>query len=260
MLKFLDPTPEEQKLIDQLKASRQDFRFEQEKIKFKLLQSIRNQPEEIKSRNGLGHYVWFFARGLVFATLIIFVSTGATFAYASKLLPGDKLYPLNIWGDKTLLSLPLPAKTKVFISTQMTAKRLGEIQQIHANPSISSSVKAAAVKHSHEILTQIIEDTHNIVRNFEASKKPSQAQEINSMMNQGITEQLTPALEQDVQELENQIENTQLKNELESEFQEMKSRRSNVQELFPSQKNNQSEQLNQKTKNDNQEHGQKKSD
>lgn len=186
------------KLIDLLKRSQQDFGFDQNKIKFSLINQINSSHLNIKQKKRFTEIVQarnIFAHRLtyVFASLILFVALGSTFAFADGAVPGDKLFVIDQLQEKVMLNLPLPQETKAQIRTNIVAERAKELNKI-SNTADQDEVKVEAIETSEKSLTTAIEQ---ISQNREQFKQRGNAKAVKNMDN------ILDRLEQLAEEQEN---------------------------------------------------------
>jgi hypothetical protein len=238
MFKFFTPTAKEQELIDLLKQSRQDFRFEQDKVKMKLLVEIRSQ-EKLPKPSSLNNFGWALTRGLAFMVLVVFAGTGVTFAYASNALPGDKFYSINYWGDKTLLSLPLPSETKLWVHTKMANKRLQEIHTIHNDVSISPKIKADALRHTNEVLKQTIQETSAALKILNEAGQTDKTEKIKNF-SVDLKQEMNSILEKnELEDLKDTTEDADLKNQINLELEKIRGSGQKMKEEWETKKSEQ---------------------
>src|SRR5260370_34296363 len=84
-----------------LKQSAQDFQFDHQKVKQRLLYSLRDAP--IKQPQITFMPIRILKYSSIIAAMLIFLS--ATFAFASNAKPGDKRFALSKLGESSIRSL-----------------------------------------------------------------------------------------------------------------------------------------------------------
>ena len=120
-----------------LRKSKQDFRFDQEAVKGKLMASISRQAptkpmaetfEPVHAQETIKPHYWpQYAASVIAALVLLATTTGLAFA-SSKAKPGDKLYQIQKAQNRIVLSLPLTAEKKAQIRTDIAAQRIEDLQ------------------------------------------------------------------------------------------------------------------------------------
>ena len=109
------------------KSGTQNFKFEKEKTKLHLMQSIIHTP--MKEKKQEESRPWFvlpkLKLGIALASVLILLT--GTFAYADSAKPGDKLFGLDKLQERMVLKLPLPAEKKARGEDRKKKKRALEI-------------------------------------------------------------------------------------------------------------------------------------
>ncbi len=117
-------------MIKLLKDSEQDFRFDEQRVKDRLLYSLRETPIKAPARTFFTFR--FMKYSALVAGLVIFLS--ATFVLALNANPGDRLFGLNKFGENVILSLPLSMEQKAQVQAGIVTRRLEALQEIEAQP------------------------------------------------------------------------------------------------------------------------------
>jgi hypothetical protein len=203
-------------LTKQLSQSAQNFSFDQEKVKNRLMYSLNDAPIKAPAK------IFFRTRILkyssVLAAFVIFVS--ATFAFASSSEPGDKLFPLNKIGEKVILSLPLSAQQKASIQTGIVNKRLKSLETVKVR---TEDKQLETVKESDESLQNAIEAVSANKKRLEASGHTQGAEKLGQVLNR--LDALAEKHEQQFQSIEELISDNEGKQTVRKHLREIKNAR-----------------------------------
>jgi hypothetical protein len=127
-MKLFNLDKNNEKTIELLKKSQQDFRFDQDQVRARLMIQINSSPQSLTEPESKPRLTWSYASA--FAIVIVFVLSSGTLAYANNSNPGDKLFFLDKLTERAVLALPMPAANKARIQTNIVAERLEEINKI----------------------------------------------------------------------------------------------------------------------------------
>ncbi len=126
---------QEEKIKLLLRESRQDFRYDHESTRLKLLQNLNHYPQPASHT-----HVWIMAKYALVAACFVFLFS-ATLAFTSNAKPGEKLFTLNKWGEQMILRLPLPEEQKMNIENNIVTKRLEALDIVEKENKILETVK-----------------------------------------------------------------------------------------------------------------------
>lgn len=164
------------KVIQLLKKSKQDFDFNAESSKIRLMQSLQYSSPPAEETTIRHWPIWHYA--IATACLLIFAS--ATFTLASTARPGDKLFGLNKFREQVILKLPLNVETKAHFQTEIVSKRLEALDLVQ--PKVN--VRLERVKESEESLNAAIEAVSTNKHNLEALGKTQAAARLSEVLNE----------------------------------------------------------------------------
>jgi hypothetical protein len=136
------------KIEELLRQSRQDFGFDSDNIKARLMMAVnaRHFSFDDAKRLTFNPSTWpKYAFGATLALVLVLSTSGLAFA-STKSKPGEILFPVQKLQNQIVLSLPLSSNTKAQISTNIVAKRLKELEEIQKNPDSKPSQVSAEVK------------------------------------------------------------------------------------------------------------------
>lgn len=174
----------DQELIQLLKNSQQDFKFDPNEIKSRLTLSLTtSRMEPVKQKKLTFTFIRYSAS--VLAGIVLLLS--GSFAFAANAQPGDTLFPINKFWEQAWLSLPWSASQKADLQTGIVAKRLKALQGVNAPDSQTRNKQLIIIQESDESIK-------NAVEAISANRQTS--------INQGQTD-ITLQLEQDLTELNN---------------------------------------------------------
>ena len=177
MISFKNEQEEKLKML--LKQNQQDFRFDEQSVRLKLLQAInRTKPAESQTR--FFHMTRTIKFASATAVIVIFIST--TFAFAANSKPGDKLFALNKFGEKFLLKLPLSAEQKATIQTNFVTKRLEDLEAVQIASSTHKQLET--VKESDESLKEAVEAVSTNRNKLETEGRTESVKKLNRVLNQ----------------------------------------------------------------------------
>jgi hypothetical protein len=140
------------KLENLLRESRQDFGFDSENIKARVMMAVnvRHLSKDDVRRLTFNPSTWpRYVFGASLALILAITTTGFAFA-ANESKPGEVLFPIQKLQNQIVLSLPLSAAKKAEFSTNIVAKRLQELDEIQNNSNTKSSKVSAEVKEAQE--------------------------------------------------------------------------------------------------------------
>lgn len=184
-------------LVKLLKQSKQEFRFDQQQIKIRLMQSLASREPAVQFQTlNLKHFS--FNPYAVAVTAVILCVT-ATFAFAQNAQPGDKLFGLQKFQEQAILSLPLNATTKAKIRANIVAKRLRSLEQAEKS-SDQTQAKLASIKESEAALNDAYEHIHQSRVLLTATGPSTDLQELDSSLKR--ISDLAEQQEQSIQNLE----------------------------------------------------------
>ncbi|MBX4186967.1 MAG: hypothetical protein KW802_01755 [Candidatus Doudnabacteria bacterium] len=165
-------SPKDKALANLLKRSAGDFNFDETSAKFRLLASINRLDQKPAPSFHITRVMWY---STAFAALVITAST--TFAFASNALPGDKLFALNKFGEKVILTLPLPVEQKAKVQEYIVTNRLEALDKVDTED-------LETVKESDEsLMTAVDAITQNKTR-LESMGKTKQAETLEKVLDQ----------------------------------------------------------------------------
>jgi hypothetical protein len=218
-MKFFNFKPHND-LIKLLKQSKQNFQFDQGQVKNRLLYTLGDAP--IKTTK-----LRFFSFRLVkysvsLAVLLVFLS--ATFAFASNAKPGEKLFALNKFGEKVMLSLPLSVQQKAQLQARIVTKRLEALTALKNKPDPNlETQKLETVKESDESIQQAIDTISTNKEKFEGMGQTQTAEKLNQVLNQ--LEKLSKRHEEQIRALEAGIPNSDIRHAMHQHLLEIKTAR-----------------------------------
>ncbi len=211
---FYDKT--DKKVIKALADSRQDFKFDQQNVKARLMMALKDRttPGTEKYRTPIHHFFPRYVAGLV--TSVILVGTTAGLAYASnKAKPGERLYKVQTFQNNLVLSLPLPDTQKAQYRTDIVAQRLTELEQIQPAGSQNSQQIQAEIRASQQSIVDAVSNVAII--QSQSRQNDSKILAIVKQLND-----LSNKHEQKMELLKNQITDAQIKAEIEDSLATIK--------------------------------------
>lgn len=223
------------KLLNLLKQSKQDFRFDPANLKAQLIQDISARRQTVF--HPVRMRIWHtFEYGVALAAMVIFVS--ATFVFAGNSQPGDRLFPISKLSEKVILSLPLTAAQKARVQTQIVTKRLKALNDIDNS---GNTKILETVRESDESLSNAIETVSVKRDDFQAAGNTKAAEPLNEVL--GQLENLASEHEQRVEIIRQKMEDKDVQNEIDGHLQQIKhAKRKAMQELrHEEQQNNDSQ-------------------
>ena len=170
------------RLQKQLKYTELDFKFDHQGVKNHLMQSIVEQKYSqagSRAKFGMRRRVVSWAAGSL--ALVVFISSG-TLAFADNSAPGDKLFFLDKFQEKIILSLPLPSEKRADVQAKIVTERMNELTELKKLEN-QSSIKLRAVKESEESVTRAIESVTTVKTELEKRGKSKQAEQLDSVLN-----------------------------------------------------------------------------
>ena len=120
----------------------------------------RDDAAQYQNIRGRRKMKLFLAYKIIVAVMAVIVGTtaagGGVLLAASDSLPGDTLYPLELFVEDTRLSLTADPAARAALNLTFAAKRAGEIQQLAAKGMpLSEDVIARMVRHTEQVMAQI---------------------------------------------------------------------------------------------------------
>lgn len=200
------------KVENLLRESRQDFGFDSENIKARVMMAVnvRHLSKEDVKRLTFNPSTW---PRYVFATTIALVlaitTTGFAFA-ANGSKPGEVLFPVQKLQNQIVLSLPLSASKKAEISTNIVAKRIQELDELQKNPASKSSRVSAEIREAQESIAKAASFVPEQKTNDESVEET--ANKLND---------LSTKHQQTLQNLSTQTEDSELKAEIEQSVKDI---------------------------------------
>jgi hypothetical protein len=191
----------DKELIKLLKHSGSDFDFDPDKVKYRLLASIKSADQKAFRHFRITHALQYSA---AFACLVIMIST--TFAFASNAKPGDKLFALNKFGEQVILNLPLGVEQKAKVREYIVTSRLEALDEVQ------EAKKLETVKESDESLSTAVEIIAANMKRLEDSGKPEQAEKLEQVLDKLQSKALEK--EAKLQELEDKTEDETTKTQI----------------------------------------------
>jgi hypothetical protein len=194
---FFNHDMTEEKMKNLLKAAQQDFRFDQDTVKNRLM-PVLDRIEILPYRRTL-----LTAKSLAYsmsgAVFVVFVS--GTFAFASTSKPGDKLFVVNKWRENIILHLPLSVDQKTRFETGIVNNRLRALQTVNVQmPQAQENKKLDTIKESDESLHNAIELVSANKHSLEAEGQTEQAEKMDQALTQ--LDNLAQQHEQQIQIIE----------------------------------------------------------
>ncbi|MBI4049641.1 MAG: hypothetical protein HY395_02380 [Candidatus Doudnabacteria bacterium] len=207
------------KLINLLRQSKQSFRFDQNQIRFNLLNSLASTPKT-EVRHPLNYQL-----AVALASVILFATLGTTFVFADAAKPGDKLYRLDQLEEQLLLKIPFNAETKAKIRAKIVAERAVELSEIKKLPD-RDQIKAEAVLRSKQSLDQAIEHINYNHDRLKSQGKTEAADRLEKVLTE--LEQLAEEQEHRANELKAGMTNLELRKSVEENVEAIKKAKTEV--------------------------------
>ncbi len=164
----------DEELTKLLKNSSGEFRFDPEKVKYRLLSSIdqtnQKHPHHFKFTRVIKYSV-------TFAGFVIVVSS--SFAFASNSKPGDKLFALNKAGEQVVLRLPMPSEQKAKVEAYIVTQRFEALDEVEVQTEIRN---LATVRESDETLTSAIDRITENKKQLESRGKTKAAEKLETVL------------------------------------------------------------------------------
>jgi hypothetical protein len=183
-------------LKKRLKLSAQDFKFGQRNLKSHLLQSLELQKPLPELAKATSHRML----KIVTTTSGVVILLSGTFAFASTSNPGDKLFGLNKFGERIILSLPFSATQKANIETGIVERRFKALDNLN-----QPTNTVATIKESDEALSEAVATITLNRENFLQQGNTQQANQMGLILNK--LDSLAKQREQRIQNLEDGMEN-----------------------------------------------------
>jgi hypothetical protein len=161
-----------------LKTSQQDFGFNQELVKMRVTSQLQSENQDMKQP--LQHHHWMRSS---IVTAVVILSLSITAVSAAQSQPGDKLFSLNKWGEKFVLSLPLSIEHKAQVQTSIVTKRLQALKKVQTQPD-DLNRKLKTVNESDESLRNAVEMVTANKAKFRAMGQMAQANRLTPALNQ----------------------------------------------------------------------------
>jgi hypothetical protein len=214
------------KLEQLLKQSQQNFQFDEEKVKNRLMYSLNDAPIKAPIKT-VSFNLRIIKYSSMVAGLAIFIS--ATFVFASNAKPGDKLFPVNKLGEKVILSLPLTVEQKAAIQTRMVSNRLEALTEVK-----TESSELETVKESDETLKRAVDAVSaNKQRLLKSGNTQAAARLDNTLVK---LEDLAQQHEQKVETLEQTSQNPETRKLIKAHLLEIRNSHERVRMEIKSQK------------------------
>lgn len=175
-------------LIRLLRSSQQEFKFDKQKVKNNLLSEIQEQQlnttaDRVKNWSGSGTLNRHrFALGLAVA-LVFVTGIGATLTQANSSKPGDRLYFLDTWQEKTLLKLPLLGDQKAKIQANIVEERNQELSELLENDN-HADLKIETVRQVQLELSKTVDDVKKIQSEYSKNGKKQKADNLDTVLDQ----------------------------------------------------------------------------
>jgi hypothetical protein len=175
-------------LIKLLRASRQDFNFDQKRVKLRIEEHLSSGPSPVKK--SLPFVSISFPRFGVFncavgLATILLLATG-TLAAASSARPGDKLFGLNKFREQLLLTLPFSPETRAQLQANIVVERLKALDDLPTSGSQTQAQlelkKFETVSETDASLTQAAEVLLKIEDDLKIKGNPQAAEKIRSVL------------------------------------------------------------------------------
>lgn len=183
-MKFFPSQPNND-LKKRLAASRQEFKFDQEAIKSRLLYSLNDAPMKAPDKTLVSFRALKYST--VLASVLILIS--GTFALASQAQPGDRLFALNKWSEKLVLALPLSMDQKAAMETRIVNKRLQALEAVKLNSPATISPQTETrqletIKESDEAVQNALESVASNKKLLETQGQTANAQRLEKVLNE----------------------------------------------------------------------------
>lgn len=212
-------------LIKLLKRSKQNFHFDQESLKLRLLTRINShhlpEGEKLKLRRVEFPHLQIYQYSAALA-VILFATTGVTFAIANTAKPGDLLFPLDVFQEKMILSLPLSYERKAKLQSGFVSERIKELNQFK-QISGHDAAKVTAVKESQKTLTQALEAVSQSRDLLESKGKNLEAEKLDDVLS--LLETLAVEHEKNADEIKTQLDEPKFKLQIDDDLTEIKNAR-----------------------------------
>ncbi|MBX4191209.1 MAG: hypothetical protein KW804_00175 [Candidatus Doudnabacteria bacterium] len=214
-------------LIALLKNSGSDFDFDPNKVKYRLLNSIRSTDQKAVHFR-FSHALQY---SIAFACLVVMIST--TFAFASSAKPGDKLFALNKFGEQIVLKLPLSIEQKAKVQEYIVTNRLDAMDVVE------EAQKLQTVKESDESLSTAVNAITENKKKLENSGKKEQAERLEQVLDKLQSKAVQQ--EAKLQELEDRTEDENTRTEIRNYRKKIEDTRKKAQSNIRRFKNNDSD-------------------
>lgn len=206
-----------------LQSTKQDFRFDQENLKARLMMSVnaghlsKDEAKQLVYKPNLWPKYSVVA---VLALIIVSGTTGLTFA-SSKSQPGSALYKVQKFQNQAILSLPLPETKKEEIRTDIAAKRVAELESFSLEDEIDEVSLEAGLEESYESIdVALVKISAQLEKTSEPSAKVTALME--KLDNVSIKHQKRLEL------LKTKVKNERLKKKIEKNLTEIEVKRSKL--------------------------------
>ena len=174
---------QDEELIQLLKKSGSDFRFDPSSVKYRLLHSITQADPKPIPHFKIGRVARY---SVGFASLVVLIST--TFAFASAARPGDKLFGLNKFGENVILSLPLSVEQKAKVQEYIVTNRLEALDKVNARAETEKADAEAknlkTIRESDESLMSAVDAITKNKQQLESSGKTQAAENLEKVLDQ----------------------------------------------------------------------------
>ena len=200
-----------------LTASRQDFRFDSNEVKQRLMMSVqvRHLTREEKQFLIYKPSSWpNYAVGLATAFILAVTTTGLAYA-SSQSKPGDILFPVQKLQNQIILSLPLPQTKKAEISTNIATKRLKELDEITKDPQAKPEIVTAEVN----AVDDSIQQAAKLTPETDSQGSTKHPEHINNILDK--LDDLTTQQQQTLQTLDTQVQDQELKKKIQTSLSEL---------------------------------------
>lgn len=218
-------------LPQELKNSKQNFRFDQDRVKARLMYfvDVRHLNKDDAKRLTFKPAVWpKYAFSASLALVLLASTSGLAFA-SNRATPGDILFAVQKAQNNIILSLPLPESKKDEIRTDIVAKRISEFNKIENVATVNPSKIQASIDESQKSFD-------------EAFSHLPQAQSSNvepkSSSDEGIDDDLITKLEDlsaqheaRLESLKSQVNDEKIKDQINQSLDSLKSSREKLEKL-----------------------------
>jgi hypothetical protein len=179
-MRLFDTKNEGGEIIELIKEAQQDFKFDQENVKAKLMMAVTKLKISVHEKPRLTFSRYALGLG---SALVIFLATTALAMASNASKPGEFLFPVQKFENKAILSLPLPATKKAEISTRIVAKRLKELDEIDPTKVKDSAQLGAEVKAAQESIQRAAKYLPAKPSSDQSSKKTQKIDNIIDQLN-----------------------------------------------------------------------------